>query len=1041
MSSISKLIPSIASGSVEIAPALANLNFDFALWKVAAPKEFEGVGSALSASRREEAEGGMLHTIARKLGALFERKIPPTPGLTKAYGTRASEVAQALSLDDRGRKNYGVFASRAGPDATSLWAAATSGTSAISVHLLACLLARIWDAPEAISIWVEVVKRRKEEVIAKFDETDIAHLATFSAAQQDLPRAHIAEWDDSARAWLRIADTVKNKQQKQLMLILDNVQVPVNGRTDTYDSVMEAWTSSLIQMEALVQGISQQARSGEILLALSSWHLFPDLTVVTPSLAHVRQNDPVFGSGGMLTIGLHPPISQGSGVHWSLPLAYLRHYGKPVVSARSISSGSRSRLSLQELLQATLGSLLQSWGAAGKDTSRALRWISSIYHMLKEATKLDVGLVPLTTGIAKQSWLALLSEAAGRYLASVGLEHQHNNKLISLGRRQARTFLGTPSEANFGMLEKGRFVRMMTNEEDKIIYLRKVAKVLAEQMDLDGSQIMIRYKHRLSEAFSIHNYASAIPLTRTSRKRRAGEPDAYGVLSHYRWLHFRSTNALYVNPPIEYVERCGMQLGKSSKQVRKELADYHAFTVQPQTAVRHEDLERTRMLLDTAGEQVFRFEDELVGDLYPDVGIYWRSLDGSCPGSTPWYTFVFGHIDDAALFIAEGNDNLLVNVVMQAEVNATEMYSLFENDKMDTLETARELERTLRFARVDVDPHLKSLKAISTAARMYSHFPQASVDVRILQQNLCNASWVRTCIGNTGMRELHKRGLQGTPDIGPLPGSTGMSELRGTPEALQPYRLSDGQAFACLAMFESGQYDIDPQQLVDVMAMCSGDSIYFRAALLADPHEIIESGDIRGLIGNIGRPGISFLVPPKAPLLGEVSLEDWPLIEHNDFDGCLTDNFQNTSLHLSFTTAETPLNVGFSGGQDKAACILETLFSVYDGGRWIADLNVLNIDETSTTRLLRMPRCTAVHAEPTHTQPKLTCIDNWLGLVNTPEERGSLLRAHRNWQARLAAASISLALGHDTVILPEEVCWHCLHRYSSTCFKKFIAIG
>ncbi|KAL9631380.1 MAG: hypothetical protein Q9204_004250, partial [Flavoplaca sp. TL-2023a] len=247
MTTFSKFIPGIASGSLEIAPALANLNFDFSLWKVAAPKEFEGVGSALSSSRRDDAERGMLHTIARKLGALFERRLPSTPGLTTAYGTRASEIAQVLSLGEQGRKSYGVFASRAGADATSLWAAATSGPSAISVHLLACMLARIWDAPEATSIWVEIVKRRKEEVIAEFDGTDIAHLATLSAAQQDLPRAQIAEWDDSARAWLRVADAIKKKQQKQLMLILDNIQVPVNAKTDTYESVMEAWSNALIQ--------------------------------------------------------------------------------------------------------------------------------------------------------------------------------------------------------------------------------------------------------------------------------------------------------------------------------------------------------------------------------------------------------------------------------------------------------------------------------------------------------------------------------------------------------------------------------------------------------------------------------------------------------------------------------------------------------------------------------------------------------------------------------------------------------------------------
>lgn len=62
---ISKMITSAAQFSLEVAPALANFNFDFALYKVESPKEFEGVGSALSHIRREEAETGMHHVTAR----------------------------------------------------------------------------------------------------------------------------------------------------------------------------------------------------------------------------------------------------------------------------------------------------------------------------------------------------------------------------------------------------------------------------------------------------------------------------------------------------------------------------------------------------------------------------------------------------------------------------------------------------------------------------------------------------------------------------------------------------------------------------------------------------------------------------------------------------------------------------------------------------------------------------------------------------------------------------------------------------------------
>ncbi|KAI4119608.1 MAG: hypothetical protein LQ345_000513 [Seirophora villosa] len=1046
MASINKLIPSIASGSLELAPALANLNFDFTLWKVAAPKEFEGVGSALSTSRRDNAERGMLHMIARKLGALFEKNLPSTPGLTKAYGTRASEIAQDSSIDERGRKSYGVFAGRAGADATSLWAAATSGTSAISIHLLACMLARIWDAPEATSIWVEIVKRRKEEVVAEFDNSDTAHLATLSAARQDLPRAQIAEWDDSARAWLRVADGVKKKQQKQLMLIVDNVQLPVNWKTDTYESVMEAWSNALTQVEALVQGISQHARSGDILLALSSWHLYPDLTVVTPSMAHVRQSDPVFGSGGVLTIGLQASTIQEKGVYWSLPLAYLRHYGSPVVSARSIRSGLRSRLSLQELLQATLGSLLQGWGSAGKDTFRSLRWLSSMYHLLLKGTKLGIeGASILTTGVAEHSWLALLSEAANVYVESEGLERQHNNKLISLGRKHGKTFLGTPSAPVFGLLERGRFIDMIASEEERIEMLRKVGKHMAEQMRIDSSHIFIRYKHELSKSCWVYEYATAIPYN-TSRKRKA-DGTSCSTQSHHRWL-YSGGHASIDRAYQEYYQRiCEWRLDRTLEGLIEEewakSGDFYrsAGGSAPTGNQVQEtyDFDRREAALTVAGESVSKREDQPIEDVFPeDVGIHWFRRHNPPPQSrSPLrYSFAFGAISDAALFVT--NQNMpLVNVTQTSDDSASLLYSIFESYSIDKFEVAYKLELSLRSARPDIDPHLKSLKAISTAAMMFKHFPHASVDVRILQRELYNASWIRTCVASEEHRvvlnPLHRTpvSLQGYT-LAPL------NELRiGTPPSLRPYALSKGQAFACLAMFESGQHDIDPYQLIDVMAMSSGDSIYVSAALLTDPYDNCHPEDIRGVTGNVGRPGITFLVPPKDPMIKEVSLDEWPLIERHKFDGCLSDHFQNTSLHLSFTTAETPLNIGFSGGQDLEACIRETLFSVYEGGRWIADLNVSNL--TMATKLFRLPRCTTQHLVGS-SRTKMTCIDSWLGLVDTPDDRVSLVRAHGNWQARLAATSISLALGYSTTLLPDDVCWQCLDRAPES-RGQFIAIG
>ncbi|GKT58864.1 uncharacterized protein ColTof4_10135 [Colletotrichum tofieldiae] len=165
MDQISKLNAALVSVPQELTVAAANFNLDFSLMKVEAPKEFLGVGECLSAHKRDEAEGGQSHVTARKLGALFEALVPPVPNLYQAYGKRASAVSSRSKSKSPNGFESGLFASQAGPDGTSIWAAATSGRGAIAIHLLACMLARIWKSHEAISLWAELVDRRKQEIL------------------------------------------------------------------------------------------------------------------------------------------------------------------------------------------------------------------------------------------------------------------------------------------------------------------------------------------------------------------------------------------------------------------------------------------------------------------------------------------------------------------------------------------------------------------------------------------------------------------------------------------------------------------------------------------------------------------------------------------------------------------------------------------------------------------------------------------------------------------------------------------------------------
>jgi len=163
---------------------------------------------------------------------------------------------------------------------TNIWAAATSGKGAFAAHFLACLLARIWTGPEAISLWVEIVERRKQEIAQNFEGTSMSDVSSLNASQQFFSRQQLALWDASARSWLQTADTAKRLEHTQLSLIINNLRMPVNSNNDPYQSVLKAWTSAMTAMDRLIQGIPQRVQDGAILLAISSWHLYPDMEVL-----------------------------------------------------------------------------------------------------------------------------------------------------------------------------------------------------------------------------------------------------------------------------------------------------------------------------------------------------------------------------------------------------------------------------------------------------------------------------------------------------------------------------------------------------------------------------------------------------------------------------------------------------------------------------------------------------------------------------------------------------------------------------------------
>ena len=206
MTAIGKFMVAAASAAQESTLALANINFDFSLVKMEAPLEYRGLGTALSTKRKREAEEGSTHITARKLGALFADDLPHTPNLARAYGLRVSEIAEDPKYNPQGNASDGPFADHVGADGTSIWAAATSGRGAMAVHLLACLLARIWSGPEATSLWSQIIETRRSLLQSRLQEQQF-HVGLATACQVQIDRDRLSQWDASARSVRLIPDT------------------------------------------------------------------------------------------------------------------------------------------------------------------------------------------------------------------------------------------------------------------------------------------------------------------------------------------------------------------------------------------------------------------------------------------------------------------------------------------------------------------------------------------------------------------------------------------------------------------------------------------------------------------------------------------------------------------------------------------------------------------------------------------------------------------------------------------------------------------
>ncbi|KAF5695498.1 hypothetical protein FGLOB1_14014 [Fusarium globosum] len=967
---IQKIGASLISQTAEANFGLATLNVDFSVIKLQAPAEYKPLGNELTPSRRSAAEDGMPHVTARKLGALFQDWIPPVPDLIKAYGRRAVEIAQCRSVNPKASKSDGIFADHIGIDGTGIWAAATSGPHAIPVYLLACMLARMWSTAEATSIWTELVSERKRE-LAGIEESDPSYERAQFTSRISIPREDLAHWEASARSWLQAADRSMAKKQKQLMLIVDNTELPVSTTPQLFENVRGSWRSAMVAIDSLVKGLPQSVQDGAVLLGLSSWHLYPDMVVLGkgPSPVRVEQKDDLINPAGLLTIGLNIASSKHHGVYWSLPLSHLRYYGGPVMAERSLATQG-NRITVQELFQVSVGSLTRSWN---KDRKNIASIIAQLWGYIDSEAHQHAA-------PGMMHWLGYIARAMDPLLHSGDLAQKQCLQLMRYGERHCQSFLeeGRPVPELFGILKLTTLLPLLNHEEDGVEILRSYAESIGQSSE---RAYLIRYLVGKgdSNSYSLNfEYATAFPTQQPSLKRNYDGSSIQGI-GHVRWV--QTQFATDANMKEWYYDDSRLQklasMGECALPIESEMV-----------SVTKEDSSFTWTGPPTMFER-FKSNNSFTSfvDLDGDTNTGLEEFD---PGQVSFH-LVAGDPNRIALYATQPLNERTGSLSLPTQINIEALSGSLERGSISPLKLLGYLDAFVMH-RQDL---LSSLRALVTVENIYKMLPNSLLALGVTSQPLFKMPW----IPNIDVMEYQ----------------------------FPAFSLDIGRTFACIALFESGCLAVSPDNLSNVLAMATGDSIFIAAALLCDPAEGALPSEVRRVWGSIGKPGIAMMIPPTEPQIRDVE-RDWRVVTHDTFDGKLENSFQSTTLHLRFTDYVLPIDVGAHGNRDFEVYFLESVVSIHDHGEWVADLDILGQLSCPYLRILDNA-CLHTDSHTTNQiaigNPQFTMIDNWNEILESPGNP-SIVRSMGNWLGRLATMALCLQMGHPTIVLPNQFCWECI---------------
>jgi hypothetical protein len=804
------------------------------------------------------------------------------------------------------------------------------------------------------------------------------------------------------------------------MLIIDNLGLKLSSKPQVYDGVLSAWVKAMKAVESILCGMAQTVHSPEVLIGLSSWHLYPDMHVFVQREEFIEQHDGLIPKAAPITLGLrNGDVSKDEGISWSLPLSRLRFYGKPTQSQGLIASRI-SRAPFEHLLQIAFGSAISGWGGDASNMDAVLEFVAVLGQQQNSLlTDSEIG---------PTDCVSLFATKALEYLRKKGKEGQEIRRRIALGCRKHGDFLSPfHPPAFFGLGNLPEFLQLLSVEW-QIYFIRQLA-ALPKFQDTLGNAIIRYFPDSSLEMPSDlwdapvnmpPELASITPQVIPNSQRRLhrrwitsprligngpvlsdsaltdeDNPERLAAIDHARLYHaaVRSIKIMSSGEP------CGFL---SNGQVEMELKD--AFS---STSIEHEThrflkwaskppgislkLLEKWSLLESTDNWAHQASISLPKDKW-NTG--WQLGAGANPLSNLKYRFLFG-TPQVAVFqpVHEWKVNR-----PEFELDLQSLIQALRNPLIDKAKLQEYLEgfihRQRKPAPIKYPEYAVALQNLFRAYLVYHDLRHAQVDLSVLSLDLSESSW----------------GKEGTQQV---------------------FQITRAQRLACIVMFDSGHYNLPPEDLAGVVGVSSSNLLYVSKILLSDPAEESARDRIQCLIGNIGKAGISLLLLAHNPEIFEPGIGDsWDMVNHLDFDGLTEDNFRDTSLHLALTGDEMPLNVGLQGACDKEVFYVEATVRAYERGSWMADINVLDLPDTIS---MCREYCLTLGVGCEHSKEArsdysvlgpMTSVDCWSEFLDRPTSK-AVIRAKDNWQVRLALTAIMFARRDNLVICRGEICWKC----------------